>query len=122
MFDKLNGIETRYDELNRLMSDPTALENYAKVAEYARERSGLEDLVTAFREYKSVLKEIDDARAMLNSEEMKELAEAELPGLEQRQAELEARLKDMLLPRDPRDHKNVIVEIRAGAGGDEAGL
>nr|MBI2904699.1 peptide chain release factor 1 [Chloroflexota bacterium] len=122
MFDKLNGIETRYDELNRLMSDPTALENYAKVAEYARERSGLEDLVTAFREYKSVLKEIDDARAMLNSEEMKELAEAELPGLEQRQAELEARLKDMLLPRDPRDQKNVIVEIRAGAGGDEAGL
>ncbi|MBI5828801.1 MAG: peptide chain release factor 1 [Chloroflexi bacterium] len=122
MFDKLNGIETRYDELNRLMSDPTALENYAKVAEYARERSGLEDLVTAFREYKSVLKESDDARAMLNSEEMKELAEAELPGLEQRQAELEARLKDMLLPRDPRDQKNVIVEIRAGAGGDEAGL
>ncbi len=122
MFDKLNGIETRYEELNRLMSDPTALENYAKVAEYAKERSGLEDLVTAFREYKSVLKEIGDARAMLNSDEMKELAEAELPGLEQRQSELEARLKDMLLPRDPRDQKNVIVEIRAGAGGDEAGL
>lgn len=122
MFDKLNGIETRYDELNRLMSDPAALENYAKVAEYAKERSGLDDLVTAFREYKSVLKEIGDARAMLNIEEMKELAEAELPGLEQRQTELEARLKDMLLPRDPRDQKSVIVEIRAGAGGDEAGL
>ncbi len=122
MFDKLNGIETRYEELNRLMSDPTALENYAKVAEYAKERSGLDDLVTAFREYKSVLKEIGDARAMLVSEEMKELAEAELPGLEQRQSELEARLKDLLLPRDLRDQKNVIVEIRAGAGGDEAGL
>ena len=120
MLDKLAGIEARYEELNRLMAE--SAEDYSKVAEYAKERSSLEEIVAAFREHKDVLKDVAEARGWLSSEEMKELAEAELPALEQRQAELEARLKDMLLPRDPRDQKSVIVEIRAGTGGDEAGL
>jgi peptide chain release factor 1 len=122
MLDKLTGIETRYEELNRLMSDPAQLDNYAKVAEFAKERSSLEEIVTKFREYKDVLKNLADARALLDNEEMKELAEAEIPGLEKKQVELEAQLKELLLPRDPRDQKSVIVEVRAGAGGDEAGL
>ncbi len=120
MIDKLQGIEARYEELNRLMAE--SAEDYGKVAEYAKERSSLEKIVAAFREYKDVLKDVAEARSWLASEEMKELAEAELPALEKRQVELEARLKDMLLPRDPRDQKSVIVEIRAGTGGDEAGL
>ncbi len=106
--------------MNRLMAE--SAEDYGKVAEYAKERSSLEKIVAAFREYKDVLKDVAEARSWLASEEMKELAEAELPALEKRQVELEARLKDMLLPRDPRDQKSVIVEIRAGTGGDEAGL
>jgi peptide chain release factor 1 len=122
MLDKLTGIETRYEELNRLMSDPAQLDNYAKVAEFAKERSSLEEIVTRFREYKDVLKNLADARALLDNDEMRELAEAEIPELEKKQAELEAQLKELLLPRDPRDQKSVIVEIRAGAGGDEAGL
>ncbi|MBI3244485.1 MAG: peptide chain release factor 1 [Chloroflexi bacterium] len=122
MLDKLTGIETRYEELNRLMSDPAQLDNYAKVAEFAKERSSLEEIVTKFREYKDVLKNLADARALLDNEEMRELAEAEIPDLEKKQAELEGQLKELLLPRDPRDQKSVIVEIRAGAGGDEAGL
>jgi len=122
MIDKLAGIETRYEELNRLMADPAQLENYSKIAEYAKERSSLEEIVTRYRDYKDLLKNLADTRALLANDEMKELAEAELPGLEKRQAELEARLKELLLPRDPRDGRNVIVEIRAGAGGDEAGL
>jgi peptide chain release factor 1 len=120
--EKLAGIETRYEELNRLMADPAQLENYAKIAEYAKERSSLEEIVTAYREYRDLLKDLADTRALLDNAEMKELAEGELPELEKRQTALEAKLKELLLPRDPRDGKNVIVEIRAGAGGDEAGL
>ncbi len=122
LLEKLAGVETRYDELNRLLAEGSEGGNYAKVAEYAKERASLEEIVTRFHEYKAVLKQLDDARALLDSDEMRELAEAEIPGLEQRQAELEARLKQLLLPKDPRDDKSVIVEIRAGAGGDEAGI
>jgi protein subunit release factor A len=76
MIDKLQGIEARYEELNRLMAE--SAEDYGKVAEYAKERSSLEDLVVAFREYQGVLKDADEARGWLASEEMRELAEAEL--------------------------------------------
>lgn len=120
--EKLAGIETRYEELNRLMADPAQLENYSRIAEYAKERSSLEEIVTTYRDYKDLLKNLADTRALLANPEMKELAEADIPQLETRQAALEAKLKELLLPRDPRDGRNVIVEIRAGAGGDEAGL
>ncbi|MBI3762257.1 MAG: peptide chain release factor 1, partial [Chloroflexi bacterium] len=122
MLDKLAGIEARYDELNRLMADPDRAADYSKIAEYAKERAGLEEIVSTFREFKSVLKELEEARALLASEEMRDLAAEEIPGLEAHERDLNARLLHLLLPKDPRDEKSVIVEIRAGTGGDEAGL
>src|SRR5262245_56795259 len=120
MLDKLSGIEARYEELNRLMAQ-TAGGDYAKTAEYAKERSSLEDIVAVYRDYKTTLKDLADVRALLDDPSMAELAAEEIPALEKKQAELEARLKLLLIPKDPRDEKNVIMEIRAGAGGDEAG-
>lgn len=122
LLEKLAGVETRYDELNRLLAEGSEGGNYARVAEYAKERASLEEIVTRFNEYKDVLKQLEEARGLLGDEAMRELAEAEIPGLEKRQEELEALLTQLLLPKDPRDDKNVIVEIRAGAGGDEAGI
>jgi peptide chain release factor 1 len=122
LLEKLAGVEARYDELNRLLAEGSEGGNYAKVAEYAKERAGLEEIVTRYNEFKSVLKQLADAQEMLAIPDMKELAEAEIPGLEKRRDELEPLLKQLLLPKDPRDDKSVIVEIRAGAGGDEAGI
>src|SRR5688572_2304186 len=121
MQDKLAGIETRYEELNRLMAK-SAADDYAKTAEYAKERSSLEEIVAVYREYKTVLKDLEGARALLDDPSLAELATEEIPALEKKQAELEARLTFLLIPKDPRDDKNVIVEVRAGAGGDEAGI
>ena len=126
MFDKLALIESRFNELERLISDPEiAADDYTKVVEYSKERASLEELVESFRIYKSQMQELKDAREMLSEEtdpELREMAEEEVSTLRDSIEELEAKLKVMLLPKDPRDDKNVIVEIRAGAGGDEAGL
>lgn len=121
MLDKLAGIEARFEELNRLMAQ-SAGGDYAKTAEYAKERSSLEEIVAVFREYKTALKDLEGARALLDDPSMAELAAEEIPALEKKQAELETRLKFLLIPKDPRDEKNVIMEVRAGAGGDEAGI
>ena len=122
LLEKLSGVETRYDELNRVLGEGSDGGIYARVAESAMERASLEDIVTRFNEYKAVLKQLEEARSLVNDEAMRELAEAEIPGLEKRQEELEETLKQMLLPKDPRDDRSVLVEIRAGAGGDEAGI
>ena len=122
MLDKLAGIEARYEELERLISDPANVSDYEKVAEYAQERAELEDIVRATREYRQVLDELEQARALFDDPDMAELAHEEAAALEDRLPELEEQLRRMLLPRDPRDEKNVIVEIRAGTGGDEAGI
>jgi peptide chain release factor 1 len=122
LLEKLAGVETRYDELNRLLAETSEGGNYNKIAEYGKERASLEPIVTRFNEYKEVVKQLEDAQALMNDKAMRELAEAELPGLEQRKAELEEELKRLLLPKDPRDDRSVLVEIRAGAGGDEAGI
>jgi peptide chain release factor 1 len=125
MLDKLAGIEMRYDELERLMADPVVAQDYEKVAEYAQERSGLEEIVSIYRSYKVLREELSGARLMLNEEEdyeLRALAQDEVERLETQLGQLEIQLKQLLLPRDPRDERNVIVEIRAGAGGDEAGL
>ena len=124
MLDKLAQVEKRFDQLTAEMSTPEVSTDYQKLAEYGRERSELEPLITRYRAYKDLLSQIEDARALLDEDdaEMVELAQAELEALEPRLAELEDKLRRMLLPKDPRDDKNVIVEIRAGAGGDEAGL
>ncbi len=122
MLEKLAGIEARFEEIDREIA--AAAENYQRVAELAQERADLEPIVTAYREYESLAQQLEEARALLQAEdtEMRQLAEAEVSELEPRLEALAERLKKMLLPRDPRDERNVIMEIRAGTGGDEASL
>jgi peptide chain release factor 1 len=125
MLDKLASIDARYDELERLMGDPAIMQDYTKVAELNKERSGLEIIVKTYRDY---LKQADDllgARELLKEStdaEMRKMAELEIAELENSTEQTLAQLKLLLLPKDPRDGKSAIVEIRAGAGGDEAGL
>jgi peptide chain release factor 1 len=125
MLDKLSNVEERYNELGRLMADPDVVQDYEKVAQYARERSELEETVNVYRAYQETSEELDGARLILSEEddqELRDMAQEEVTQLEARLAQLEEQLKQLLLPQDPRDKRNVIVEIRAGAGGDEAGL
>jgi peptide chain release factor 1 len=124
MLDKLAGIAERYEELGRLMGDPDIAADYEQVAEYAQERSNLEDIARGYYEYRDVLEQIEEAELLLDSDdgEMRDLARAEIDDLTARRDDLEESLRRMLLPKDPRDAKNVIMEIRAGAGGDEAGI
>lgn len=123
--EKLAGIEARYDEINALMGDPDVAVDYERVAELAQEKAAIEDIVTAAREYNRVLAELQDAREMSEAEadpDMASMIQAEISELDAQREQLEARIHRMLLPKDPRDEKNVIVEIRAGTGGDEAAL
>jgi len=108
-----------------LMADPDVVADYARVLELAQERSGLEELVGAFRRYQDLQEQLSDSRELLaesDDPELAELAELEIAELADQVAELENDLRRMLLPKDRNDEKNVIVEIRAGAGGDEAGI
>jgi peptide chain release factor 1 len=125
MFDKLRQIEERYGELNRSLSDPQVIGQPAVYARTAKAASELADTVAKFEEYKGVLARISEARHILAEDadrEMRELAQAEVDELTARQGALEEDLRALLIPRDPNDDKNVFLEIRAGAGGDEAGL
>ncbi len=122
MLEKLQKIAKRFDELTEAMALPEVATDHVKLAEYAQERAELEPLVTRYHEYTNLLNQIAEAQSLLDDPEMADLARGELDELEPRAAQLEGELKRMLLPKDPRDDKNVIVEIRAGAGGDEAGL
>jgi peptide chain release factor 1 len=125
MLEKLKTVEERYEELTHLMADPEVAQNYERVAEYAKERADLEDIVNTYREYKSTAEELEGATTLLADDtdpELRELAENEVAGLQARLEELEDQLRHLLLPKDPRDAKDVIIEIRAGAGGDEAGI
>jgi peptide chain release factor 1 len=122
MIEKLAGLEARYEELQRQMAEHA--QDYARVAELSRERSEIEPVVLKFREYKQAQDSLAQAKSMLSEHdpELRAMAESEAAMLEPRIAALEKQLKSMLIPRDPRDERNVIVEIRAGTGGDEAGL
>ena len=125
MLEKLSAIEERYEELERLIIDPEVVMDYAKVAEYSKERSSLSEIVDSFRLYRQQLAELEDAKQMLIEEtdsELSAMAKDEIDALTTSTEKLLEDLKIMLLPKDPRDDKNVIVEIRAGPGGDEAGL
>jgi peptide chain release factor 1 len=125
MLEKLKTVENRYEELTHLMADPQVAQNYERVAEYAKERADLEDIVDTYREYRAASGELEGAQTLLAEDtdpELRELAESEIDGLQAKLERLEERLQHMLLPKDPRDAKNVIIEIRAGAGGDEAGI
>jgi len=121
MLDKLAGLEARFEELNHLMAQG-AVGDYARITEYARERAESEPIVNAYRVYRGVLSDLEGARQLLDDPAMRDMAADEIRALEARQAELEVELRQLLVPKDPRDDKNVIFEIRAGAGGDEAGI
>jgi peptide chain release factor 1 len=125
MLERLKAVEARYEELTHLMADPQVTRDYERVAEYARERAELEAVVDTYRKYKATARELEGVETLLAEDtdpELQEMAEGEIGGLQTRLAELEGQLRRLLIPRDPRDAKNVIIEIRAGAGGDEAGL
>ena len=124
MFQKLNQVENRYQELEMLLADPKVLGNPKELQKLGRERAELSHLVETYRAYKKVQEGIQESEELLqeSDEEMKELAKAELQTLKERLANLEEELKVLLLPKDPRDEKNVFLEIRAGTGGEEAAL
>jgi peptide chain release factor 1 len=122
LLDKLAGIETRYEELERMIADPANVSNYEKVSEYAQERAEIQDLVDLTRQYRAALDELEQAEALLDDPDMADLAREESARLQEAIPDMEDRLRRMLLPKDKRDSKNVIMEIRAGAGGDEAGI
>ena len=122
MLEKLAQIEARYEELNRLLEQNA--DNYQKVAELAKERSDLEPIVEKARQYRQTMQSIDEAHALQDStdEDLRQLALAELAELQPVSEKLEKEIKGLLVPKDKRDDRNVIVEIRAGTGGDEAAL
>lgn len=124
MLERLAEIEARYQELTNLLSDPEVLADHRKIEEIGRERASLQAVVDLFRSYQEKDTALTDARALLedDDEEMRELGRDEEQRLAPELEELEQQLKVALLPKDPADEKNVIVEIRSGAGGDEAGL
>ena len=125
MFDKLRQIEERYRELNRSLSDPAVIGQPPLYARTAKAAAELAETVQKFDDYKAVLACISEARHILNEDsdrEMREMAQAEIDALQGRQARLDDELRALLIPRDPNDEKNVFLEIRAGAGGDEAAL
>ena len=122
LVDKLAGIEQRYKELDRLFMEVG--DDYQRAAELNKERIDLEPIVSKARDYRQALERMDDARSLLEGDDldMRMLAEAEILDLEPQIDQLEREIKSMLLPKDPRDERNVIMEIRAGTGGDEAAI
>ncbi len=124
MFKKLKNIETRYENLEEKLSDPDIISNQGEYQKYAKEHSGLRDLVETFRECEKTSSQLKENEALLleDDEELKEIIKEETPQLKEKLYILETKLKALLLPRDPNDDRNVFLEIRAGTGGDEAGL
>jgi peptide chain release factor 1 len=126
MFKRLEAAENRYDELTMKLSDPSVIANQEEYRRLMKEHSDLEDIVLKFREYKKVLKEMEDAKEMLNDKgldrELKDMAQMEVDEASDKLEVLKREIKILLLPKDPNDDKSVIVEIRGGAGGEEAAL
>jgi len=125
MLEKLETLEKRYDELNHLMAQPEVVADFERLNSLAKEQAAISDLVAKYREYKKTSQSLEETRAMLGKgldEEMATLVREELESLEARLESLTVEFEKALLPRDPNDEKDVIVEIRAGAGGEEAGL
>lgn len=122
LLESLASVEGRFDELNQLIQEN--IDDYQKVAEYSKEKAELEEIVEKARKYRAALNSIEESESLLESddEEMRQLAEIELTSLRETAENLEEELKGLLIPKDPRDQHNVIMEIRAGTGGDEAGL
>lgn len=125
MYDRLQAVEDRYDELNELLSDPDVVSDPKRLRDLSKEQSGITATVETYREYKNVNEQINETKELLGEkldDEMREMAKEEFSELQKEKADLEERLKLLLVPKDPNDDKNVILEIRGAAGGDEAAL
>lgn len=124
IYEQIEKINKRFDELEQLLADPVVLADYGRMSELAQERSEIEELVMAYRRFRTVEKQLTENRQLLDESDpdLRELAALEIEQLEAEQPGLEQKMKQLLLPKDPKDDKNVIVEIRAGTGGEEAGL
>jgi len=125
VIDRLEKIEKRYNQIERQMARPEVASDLTQLQELVRERAGMESLVASYREYKAAARTLEETRAMLSDgldEEMRRLVEQEITSLESKLEQLLGEIKIGLLPKDPNDEKDIIIEIRAGAGGDEAAL
>jgi peptide chain release factor 1 len=122
MFDKIEELERRYQELEAMLSDPAVIARQDEFRKLSREHADLTSLVEAYRRYRKVMEELAENRELLSDPEMKEMAEAEMESLAAEKDCLEGEIKLLLLPKDPNDSRNVILEIRAGTGGDESAL
>ena len=122
MFQRLDDVEKRYEELNKLIADPDVISNQNEWKKLMKEHSDLEDVVMKYREYKKVKQDFEDAKELLSDPEMKDFAEDEMEKAKELMPKIEEELKILLIPKDPNDDSNVICEIRAGAGGEEAAL
>lgn len=125
MFDRLQSVEDRYEKLNELLSDPAIINDTNKLREFSKEQANIQATVQTYGEYKEVREQLKEAKTMLEDKldaEMRDMVKEEVNDLEAQVEELEAKLKVLLIPKDPNDDKNVIFEIRGAAGGDEAAL
>ncbi|HXG56575.1 MAG TPA: peptide chain release factor 1 [Vicinamibacterales bacterium] len=122
MFDKLSAIEAKYDQLSAEMGEPSVQADTTKFRTHSKALAEMQPLVDAYREYKAVQGELDATQELLKDPEMRELAQDDVRGLEERREALLSQIRLLLIPKDPNDQKNVVLEIRAGTGGDEAAL
>lgn len=122
MFEKLEAVEKRYDELTKMIADPEVISNNTEWQKLMKEHASIEEIVEKFREYKKVKQSMEEAEELMQDPDMKELAEEEYYSSKEQMPKLEEELKFLLIPKDPDDDKNIMCEIRAGAGGEEAAL
>lgn len=122
MFDKLENVEKRYEELNEKIADPKVIANQSEWQKLMKEHADIAEIVEKYREYKKVVSTIEELKELLNDKEMHDLAQMELDEAREKLPKIEEELKLLLVPKDPNDDKNVIVEIRGGAGGEESSL
>ena len=122
MIEKLEAVEKRYEELTKIISDPEVIANQTEWQKAMKEHASMEEIVLKFREYKKIKQSMEEAEELMQDPDMKELAEEEYYDSKEKLPKLEEELKVLLIPKDPDDDKNIICEIRAGAGGEEAAL
>ena len=122
MFERLEAIEAKYNELQKDLTNPLIMSDYNKVRALSKEASDLESTVKKYEEYKNIEKEIEDAKILMKDDELKEMATLELENLKAKEEQIKKELEILLIPKDEFDGKNIIMEIRGAAGGDEANI
>ena len=122
MINRLEAIQNRYNEISKELSSPEVINDIKKMTELSKEQRGLTETVEIYEKYKNILSDIETAKEMLNDKDMQEFAKEEISSLTKEKEQMESELEVLLLPHDPNDEKNVVVEIRGAAGGDEANI